>query len=106
MGEPGAPPVDVTGPPPEFPDPGTPVGGGTAGSGRADLRASSLRVANAVRYVRLRQSGYLPDVGLAAAYQVDAEDSPFSPDNRTWKVGVGLTWNLFCLLYTSPSPRD
>ena len=95
MGEPGAPPVDVTGPPPEFPDPGTPEGEGTAAIDRADLRASSLRVANAVRYVRLRQSGYLPDVGLSAAYQVDAEDSPFSPDNRTWKVGVGLTWNIF-----------
>ncbi|MHB1011517.1 MAG: TolC family protein [Desulfobacteria bacterium] len=95
MGEPGAPPVDVTGPPPEFPDPGMPGDGETGTIDRADLRASSLRVANAVRYVRLRQSGYLPDVGLAAAYQVDAEDSPFSPDNRSWKVGVGLTWNLF-----------
>src|SRR5512140_1266667 len=95
MGEPGAPPVDVTGPPPEFPDPGAP-GEREAGTiDRADLRASSLRVANAGSYVRLRQSGYLPDVGLAAAYQVDAEDSPFSPDNRSWKVGVGLTWNLF-----------
>jgi outer membrane protein TolC len=95
MGEPGAPPVDVTGPPPEFPDPATPEGEGTAATGRADLRASSLRLANAGSNVRLRQSGYLPDVGFAAAYQVDAEDSPFSPDNRSWKVGVGLTWNLF-----------
>ncbi|MFA6147643.1 MAG: TolC family protein [bacterium] len=95
MGEPGAPPVDVIGPPPEFPDPGKSEGEGVGGTARADLRSSSLRVANAVRYVRLRQSGYLPDVGLAAAYQVDAEDSPFSPDNRSWKVGVGLTWNLF-----------
>ena len=95
MGEPGAPPVDVIGPPPEFPDPATPEPGGAAVTGRADLRASSLRVANAGSNVRLRQSGYLPDVGLAAAYQVDAEDSPFSPDNRSWKVGVGLTWNLF-----------
>ena len=95
MGEPGAPPVDVAGPPPEFPDPAPPVGTGTAPDGRADLRASSLRVANAGRDVRLRRAGYLPDVGLAAAYQVDAEDSPFSPDNRSWRVGVGLTWNLF-----------
>jgi len=96
MGEPGAPPVDVTGPPPEFPDPGTPEGGATApATGRADLLASSLRLANAGSNVRLRQSGYLPDIGLAAAYQVDAEDSPFSTDNRSWKVGVGLTWNLF-----------
>jgi outer membrane protein TolC len=95
MGVPGAPPVDVAGPPPEFPDPAMPEAGEDGATGRADLRASSLRLANAVRYVRLRQSGYLPDVGLAAAYQVDAEDSPFSPDNRSWKVGVGLTWNLF-----------
>ncbi|MFA5807322.1 MAG: TolC family protein [bacterium] len=95
MGEPGAPPVDVTGTTPEFPDPATLEGGGTAATGRADLRASSLRLANAGSNVRLRQSGYLPDVGFAAAYQVDAEDSPFSPDNRSWKVGVGLTWNLF-----------
>ncbi|MGA8753252.1 TolC family protein [Candidatus Deferrimicrobium sp.] len=95
MGEPGAPPVDVTGPPPEFPDPGTPGERDTGTTGRADLRASSLRVANAGSDVRRWQAGYLPDVGLAAAYQVDAEDSPFSTDNRSWKVGVGLTWNLF-----------
>ena len=95
MGEPGAPPVDVVGPPPEFPDPGTLGDREAATIDRADLRASSLRVENAVRYVRLRRSGYLPDVGLVAAYQEDAEDSPFSPDNRSWKVGVGLTWNIF-----------
>jgi len=95
MGEPGAPPVDVTGPPPEFPDPVPSGGSGTGTNERADLRASSLRIANAVRHVRLRQSEYLPDVGFAAAYQVDAEDSPLSPDNRSWRVGVGLTWNLF-----------
>ncbi len=95
MGEPGAPPVDVTGPPPEFPDAGTAGESGAGTPGRADLRASALRTENAGRNVRLRQSQYLPDIGLAAAYQMDAEDSPFSPDNRSWKVGVGLTWNLF-----------
>jgi outer membrane protein TolC len=95
MGEPGAPPVDVTGPPPEFPDPGTPGGRDTDPAGRADLRASSLRVANAGSDVRLRRSGYLPEVGLSAAYQADGEDGPFTSDNRSWKVGVGLTWNIF-----------
>lgn len=95
MGEPGAPPVDAAGPPPEFPGPGTQEAGGTVETGRADLRALSLRVANAVRYVRLRRSGYLPDVGLAAAYRVDGEDGPFTSDNRSWTVGVGLTWNIF-----------
>jgi outer membrane protein TolC len=70
------------------------TGTGTT-TGRADLRASSLRVANAGSEVRLRRSGYLPDVGLSAAYQVDGEDGPFVSDNRSWKVGVGLTWNIF-----------
>ena len=95
MGEPGAPPVDVIGPPPEFPDPDMGGEGEAGATGRADLRASALRVENAGSNVRLRQSQYLPDVGFAAAYQVDAEDSPFAPDNRSWRVGVGLTWNLF-----------
>ena len=95
MGEPGAPPVDVIGPPPEFPDPGTPSDGEAGTNARADLSASSLRVANAGSNVELRKSGYLPEVGFAAAYQMDAEDSPFSSDNRSWRVGVGLTWNLF-----------
>ena len=95
MGEPGAPPVDVVGPPPEFPDPGTSLNSEAGTNGRADLSASSLRVANAGSNVELRKSGYLPEVGFAAAYQVDAEDSPFSSDNRSWRVGVGLTWNLF-----------
>ena len=78
MGEPGARPVDVTGPLPEFPDPGMPGERGTDAADRADLRASSLRV-DAGRNVRLRRSGYLPDVGLAAAYQVDAEGFPLLP---------------------------
>ena len=95
MGEPGAPPVDVIGPPPEFPDPDMGGEREAGATGRADLRASALRVENAGSNVRLRQSQYLPDVGFAAAYQVDAEDSPFAPDNRSWRVGVGLTWNLF-----------
>jgi outer membrane protein TolC len=95
MGEPGAPPVDVTGPPPEFPDPAPPLDNGSVTTSRADLLASSLRVANAGSNVELRKSGYLPEIGLAGGYQVDAEDSPFSSDNRSWKVAVGLTWNLF-----------
>ena len=95
MGEPGARSRGCDRPAPGVPRSRAARGEGTGTSDRSDLRASSLRVANAGRYVRLRQSGYLPDVGLAAAYQVDAEDSPFSSDNRSWKVGVGLTWNIF-----------
>jgi len=45
--------------------------------------------------VTLRKSDYLPTIGATGAYQIDGQDGIFSPDNRTWKVGVGLTWNLF-----------
>ena len=95
MGEPGAPPVEFSGPPPEFPDPAPPLDNASGTAARADLLASSLRVANAGSNVELRKSEYLPEVGFAGGYQVDAEDSPFSPDNRSWTVAVGLTWNLF-----------
>ena len=64
-------------------------------AGRADLRALSLRVENASANVNLQRSDYLPTVGLMGAWQMDGQDGVFSPDNRSWKVGVGLTWNLF-----------
>lgn len=64
-------------------------------AGRDDLRAVSLRVENAAANVGLQRSDYLPTVGLAGAWQMDGQDGAFSPDNRSWKVGVGLKWNLF-----------
>jgi outer membrane protein TolC len=62
---------------------------------RADLRASSLRVENAMSDVDLQRSDYLPTVGLMGSWQLDGQDGVFSPDNRSWKVGVGLKWNIF-----------
>jgi outer membrane protein TolC len=62
---------------------------------RPDLGAFSLRVENASANVTLQRSDYLPTVGLAGAWQLDGQDSVLSPDNRSWKVGVGLKWNLF-----------
>ncbi|MBP2675927.1 MAG: efflux pump, family, outer membrane protein [Deltaproteobacteria bacterium] len=95
MGETGAGPVDVSGPPPEFPDPGTLEERQAAASARADLQAGSVRVENAGNIVSLRKSEYLPTVGLFGAYQLDAEAGPLQIDNRSWRVGVGLKWNLF-----------
>jgi len=95
MGERDAPPVDVTGPPPEFPDAGTLEELQSAVGKRADLRAVSMRVANAGNNEDLRKSEYLPSLGLLGAYQLDAEKGPFDVDNRSWKVGVGLKWNVF-----------
>jgi outer membrane protein len=95
MGEKEPEPVDVSGPPPGFPDPGTLEALQAAARKRADLRAVSVRVENAGNNEALRKTEYLPTVGLLGAYQLDAEDGPLEVDNRSWKVGVGLKWNLF-----------
>jgi len=95
MGEMGGGPVDVAGSPPEFPAPGTLEELEAAASKRADLKAGSVRVENAGNNLSLRKSEYLPTVGLMGAYELDAEAGPLATDNRSWKVGVGLKWNLF-----------
>jgi outer membrane protein TolC len=95
MGERNAPPVDATGPAPAFPDPGTLEELQAAVAKRADLRAVSMRVENAGSSEDLRKSEYYPALGLLGSYQFDAEQSPFEVDHRSWKVGVGLTWNVF-----------
>ncbi|MDH3383733.1 MAG: TolC family protein, partial [Deltaproteobacteria bacterium] len=96
MGEPGGGRVDASGPIPPLPEAGT-IEERIAAvrANRSDLRAFSLRLANADTNVTLRKSEYLPTVGVMGAYQIDGQDGIFSPDNHTWKVGVGLTWNLF-----------
>ncbi len=95
MGQKEPAPVDVSGPPPEFPDPGSLEALQAAAGERTDLRAVSVRVENAGNNEALRKSEYLPTVGLVGAYQLDAEDGPLEIDHRSWKVGVGLRWNLF-----------
>jgi len=61
---------------------------------RTDLDAIALRAKNAESAVALEKTGYLPTVGLRAGYRIDGE-TPLSPDNRSWNVGVGFRWNLF-----------
>ena len=95
LGEQGAGPVDVSGPPPEFPDAGSLEELQASAARRADLRAVSMRVENAGYNEELRKSEYLPTLGLRGAYQLDAESGPFAVDNRSWMVGVGLSWNIF-----------
>lgn len=96
MGEARGTRVDAAGPVPPLPEPGSLDARIAAiGASRSDLKAFSARIANAETNVTYERSGYLPEVGAMAAWQIDAHDGPFAPDNRTWKVGVGLTWNLF-----------
>jgi outer membrane protein TolC len=96
MGEKGGTAVDASIALPPLPDEGAlPDRIAAALAGRADLGASSLRAENASTNVEFQRSDYLPTVGMTGAWQMDGGDAPFSPDNRSWKVGVGLAWNLF-----------
>ncbi|MGE5189244.1 MAG: TolC family protein [Gemmatimonadota bacterium] len=96
MGEAAGTRVDAAEPVPPLPDPGSLEGRIAAlAANRSDLKAFSARIANAETNVTYERADYLPTVGATGAWQIDAGDGPFSPDNRTWKVGVGLKWNLF-----------
>jgi len=96
MGEPGGTRVDAVAPVPPLPEKGILADRIAAlPRERADLRAFSLRVENAARQVTFEKSGYLPTVGVSGSYRIDGQDGPFSPDNRSWNIGVGLSWNLF-----------
>jgi outer membrane protein len=96
MGEAGGARVDVSAPVPSLPETGTLEERIAAvRANRSDLRAFSLRVENADTNVNFQRSDYLPTLGVTGAYQIDGQDGIFSPDNHTWRIGVGLTWNLF-----------
>ncbi len=96
MGEKAGTRIGPAGPIPPLPEAGSLEARIAAvGTSRSDLRAFSARVANAETNVTYERSGYLPAVGATGAWQLDSRDGPFAPDNRTWKVGVGLTWTLF-----------
>lgn len=96
MGEEGGEGVDAIGPVPPLPEIGSLEERIRAvAERRSDLQAFSLRLSNADARVALERSEYLPTVGVTGTYRIDGSDGPFSPDNRTWNVGVGLSWNLF-----------
>jgi outer membrane protein TolC len=96
MGEHKGARMDASAPVPSLPESGTLEERIAAvGANRLDLRAFSLRLENADTNVTLRKSDYLPTVGVMGTYRIDGQDGTFSPDNHTWNIGVGLTWNLF-----------
>jgi len=96
MGERKGARVDASAPVPPLPESGSLEERIAAvGANRLDLRAFSLRLENADANVTLRKSDYLPTVGMTGTYRYDGQDGIFSPDNRSWNIGVGLTWNLF-----------
>ena len=62
---------------------------------RPDIMAMTERLRNAKRNVGLMESEFLPDIGLFGALQANDPDAPFGTQGTSYRVGVGLKWNLF-----------
>ncbi len=62
---------------------------------RPDIMAMTEQVSNAKRNVGLMESEFLPDIGLFGALQANDPDAPFGTQGTSYRVGVGLKWNLF-----------
>ncbi len=61
---------------------------------RPDLRAAHQLSAVAERQVDLERAGRLPEVGLEASWEANAEDF-FGADGDNWAVTVGFRFDLF-----------
>lgn len=62
---------------------------------RTDLRRSRVELEKSEVAVKLARSAYLPSAGAFAAYQMNAENTPFGSDNDAWTAGINLKWQLF-----------
>jgi len=62
---------------------------------RSDLRQARVDRERSDAAVKLARGAYLPSVGAFAAYQMNAENTPFGSDNDAWSAGVSLKWQLF-----------
>lgn len=62
---------------------------------RSDLRAASLRAEIARKGVSLAEAGYLPYLGVGAAYQRDDRGTPFGSEGESWQASAFLRWDLF-----------
>jgi len=62
---------------------------------RTDLRQARADLEKHHAAVKLARSAYLPSAGAFAAYQMNAENTPFGSDNDAWTAGISLKWQLF-----------
>lgn len=67
---------------------------GSALKSRRDLQALESRVAAAGKLVSLARAGYLPEVGVTAAYEWNKETAPGS-DGKNWSIFVGAKFTPF-----------
>lgn len=66
----------------------------TARDSRPDLRAAAAQVAAADSQARIAYGGYLPQVGVGAGWEANAEDG-IGADGTNWSVLVGVKWTVF-----------
>ena len=62
---------------------------------RTDLRLSRAELEKSAAAVKLARSAYLPSAAAFAAYQMNAENTPFGNDNDAWSAGISLKWQIF-----------
>jgi outer membrane protein TolC len=62
---------------------------------RTDLRLARTELEKSAAAVKLARSAYLPSAGAFAAYQLNAENTPFGSDNDAWLAGISLKWQIF-----------
>jgi len=62
---------------------------------RPDIRAMEEQVLNARRNVRMMESEFLPDIGFFGALQANDPDTVFGNQGTSYRVGIGLQWNVF-----------
>ena len=55
--------------------------------------------------LKIGRTGYIPNIALFGKQTLYAHGIEKNLLPRSM-IGVGFSWNIFCLLYTSPSPRD
>ncbi len=66
--------------------------GATSGN---EIRILESRYENAKNLVKLSRSGYLPEIGIGAQYELDHHREPFNSEGRSWQVMAFLRWEIF-----------
>jgi len=62
---------------------------------RKDLNAMENRVANAGNMLKMADAGYLPVIGVGAAYQMNDHKKPFASEGDSWQIMAFLKWDIF-----------
>lgn len=62
---------------------------------RPDVISLTARYKNAQTSVEMAQAGYLPVLGVGAAYQLNDRNRLFGSEGESWQVSAFLRWDIF-----------